>query len=220
MRHHPIFYHPPRSFLDSNVGLLLGLHAGDGWISDEWGLAICRSDQIMIRMAVVLVRDVLGVEPFLSQKSDWSVSVRSGQPQVKAFFRAYGFPQGKKARLAAVPREVLETVDSEIVSAFLRGLFSADGCFSYRRRQASCVLSVSSVTLRDGFIKLATKLGFEFRAYSYSHASGHNKVPLNLAYLGKRNEVLRWMGEVGSLKDSHNRKFREWKMFMSNLNPF
>jgi hypothetical protein len=211
MRHHPIFYHLPRDSLNPEVGLLLGLHAGDGWVSDEWGLAICRSDRAMIRRVIALVREVLGVEPFVSQKSDWSVSVRSGQPQVKTFFMGYGFPKGKKARTVAVPRKVLKTNDVEIVKSFLRGLFSADGCFSYRGKQASCVLSVSSVSLRDGFISLAAKLGFVFRAYSYSHSSGHNKVPLNVAYLGRRTEVMRWMTEVGSLKDSHEAKFRKWQ---------
>jgi len=210
MRHRPIFYHPPRTALDPEVGLLLGLHAGDGWISDEWGLAICRSDRGLIRRILLLVRGVLGVEPFISQKSDWSVSIRSGQPQVKAFFMAYGFPKGKKAHVVGVPVEVLETKSVEVVRSFLRGLFSADGCFSFRGRNASCVLSVSSIALRDGFISLARRLGFDFRAYSYSHSSGHNKVPLNLACIGKRAEVLRWMLEVGSLRDSHRSRFRKW----------
>lgn len=211
MRHHPIFYHTPRNYLDPEVGLLLGLHAGDGWISDEWGLAVDRSDREMTGQVFLLVREVLGVEPFLSQKSDHSISIRSGQPQVKEFFVAYGFAKGKKARTVAVPREVLETTDIEVVKSFLRGLFSADGCFSFRGRQASCVLSVSSPNLRDGFIRLAARLGFDFHAYSCVHSGGHNKVPLNLAYLGRRAEVLRWMLEVGSLKDSHKKKFLKWR---------
>lgn len=211
MRHHPIFYHSPRNCLDPEVGLLLGLHAGDGWVSDEWGLALHRSDREMISRVLLLIRGVLGVEPFLSKKSDRSVSIRSGQPQVKAFFMAYGFPKGKKARIVAVPREVLETTDIEVVKSFLRGLFSADGCFSFRGRQASCVLSVSSIALRDGFIRLAARLGFDFHAYSYTHSGGYNKVPLNLACLGRRTEVFRWMLEVGSLKDSHKKKFRKWR---------
>ena len=220
MRHRPIFYHPPRVSLDSDVGLLLGLHAGDGWISDEWGLAICRSDRRMIHQIVVLVRNVLGVEPFLSHKTDWSVSIRSGQPQVKAFFRNYGFPEGKKAHVVSVPHDVMETDSTDVVRAFLQGLFSADGCFWYRGRSGACALSVSSLELRDGFVKLATRLGFDFHTYSYIHGAGHNKVPLNVACLGKRDQVLRWMTEVGSLKDSHVKKFREWRSRLPNPNPF
>lgn len=212
MRHHPILYHLPRSQLDSDVGILLGLHDGDGWVSDEWGLALSRDDKTMLREVVNLSRNVLGVEPFISKKADYSVSIRSGQPQVKAFFVNYGFPQGRKARIVEVPRAILQTENLEIVKSFLKGLFSADGCFSYRRRQASCVLSVSSLNLRDGFIRLSAKVGFDFHAYSYSHRYGHNKVPLNVAYLGSRPEVLRWMTQVGSIKDTHIVKFREWKM--------
>ena len=219
MRRHPIFYHPPRNYLDSEVGLLLGLHAGDGWVSDEWGLAICRNDTAMIHEIVILARGVLGIEPFVSQKSDWSVSIRSGQPQVKAFFMGYGFPKGKKARIVSVPQAMLGTNDI-VVKSFLRGLFSADGCFSYRGRQAKCELSVSSVALRDGFVGLAARLGFDFHAYSYNHKGGHNKVPLNVACLSRKAEVLRWMVEVGSLKDSHKVKFSEWQRLVGQSKPF
>ena len=195
--------------------MLLGLHAGDGWVSDEWGLALARNDRTMLREVVSLCRNVLGVEPFISQKVDYSVSIRSGQPQVKAFFIHYGFPRGKKARIVRVPRAILETEDIGVVRSFLKGLFSADGCFSHRRRQASCVLSVSSLDLRDGFINLSAKIGFNFHAYSYTHTYGHNKVPLNLAYLGRKSEVFRWMTEVGSMKDSHIAKFHEWEKLLS-----
>ena len=211
MRHHPIFYHAPLATLDCEAAELLGLHTGDGWLSKEWGLAINRNDTVMIDRVLKLVRKVLGVEPFVSKKQDQSISVRSGQPQVLQFFKGYGFPSGKKARIVTVPRLILESNDLRVVRAFLRGLFSADGCFSHRRRTGSCTLSVSSLELRDGFVLLASKVGFDFRKYSYSHSKGKNKVPLRIARIGKRADVMRWMTEVGSICDTHNRRFSEWR---------
>ncbi|HEV2226325.1 MAG TPA: LAGLIDADG family homing endonuclease, partial [Nitrososphaerales archaeon] len=215
MRHHPIFYHAPLDTLDCQAAELLGLHAGDGWLSKEWGLAINRNDTAMVGRAVQLVREVLGVEPFISKKPDQSISVRSGQPQVLQFFKGYGFPSGKKARIVTVPRAILESSDLEVVRAFLKGLFSADGCFSHRGRNGSCTLSVSSLGLRDGFALLASKVGFEFRKYSYPHSKGKNKVPLRIAHIGRRADVMRWMTEVGSICDARDRRFLEWRGLIS-----
>lgn len=211
MRHHQIFYAPPRGNLDSQVALLLGLHAGDGWSSQEWGLAISKNDVVMTRDILQLVRDVLGVEPFVSIKGDRSISIRSGQSQVIKFFLGYGFPTGKKARIVSVPLAILGSTDLEITRSFLRGLFSADGCFSYSGPYGSCALTVSSRALRDGFVSLALRLGFVFHCYSYFHRHGRNKVPLNVAAIGRRVEVTRWMEQIGSMSDGHLRRFLEWK---------
>jgi hypothetical protein len=215
MRHHPIFYHAPLDTLDCEVAELLGLHTGDGWLSKEWGLAINGNDTAMIDCVLQLVRKVLGVEPFVSKKHDQSISVRSGQPQVLQFFKGYGFPAGKKARIVTIPRAILESSDLGVVRAFLRGLFSADGCFSHWGRSSYCALSVSSLELRDGFVSLASRVGFDFRKYSYSHSKGKNKVPLRIARIGKRADVMRWMTEVGSICDAHHRRFLEWRGLVS-----
>jgi LAGLIDADG-like domain len=215
MRHHPIFYHAPLATLDRGTAELLGLHTGDGWLSKEWGLAINRNDTVMIDRVLQLVREVLGVEPFVSKKRDQSISIRSGQPQVLQFFKGYGFPSGKKARIVTVPRAILESNDLGVVMAFLRGLFSADGCFSHQGRSGYCALSVSSLELRDGFVSLASKVGFDFRKYSYSHSKGKNKVPLRIARIGRRLDVIRWMTEVGSICDAHNRRFLVWRGLIS-----
>ena len=123
----------------------------------------------------------------------------------------------KKSRTVRTPKAVLESEDMAIVSSFLKGLFSADGCFTHSGKHASCCLSVASVALRDDFVRLSFRLGFRFRSYSYSHSRGKNLVPLNLACIGRRNEVLRWMEVVGSISDGHNRRFSEWKNLIRNV---
>jgi intein/homing endonuclease len=214
-RHSGVFYHDPIPWLDTDVALLLGLHAGDGWLSKEWGIALNRNDVIMAHTVTQLVRDVLGVEPFTSDKTDRSISIRSGQAQVKRFFLNYGFVIGKKARTVEVPAAVLRSSDLDIARSFLNGLFSADGSFYHRGRNGGCSFSVSSPVLRDGFVELASRLGFEFHRYTNIHRSGRNKVPLNVASIGKRLEVFRWMEEVGSICDSHVKRFEDWKSVIS-----
>lgn len=211
MRHRAIFYHEPVAVLNADVAELLGLHAGDGWLSTEWGLALNIADTDMTEHVRGLIRRVLGVEPYVSRKSDKSISVRSGQAQVIQFFREYGFQLGKKSRIVAVPAAVLQSSDPTVIRAFLRGLFSADGCFTHRGRSGSCYFSVASVKLRDGFVTLASKVGIQFRCYSNSNASGKNKVPLRTAHIGKRVDVMRWMDEIGSECDAHAKRFREWR---------
>ncbi|MEM3378369.1 MAG: hypothetical protein QW674_05425 [Candidatus Bathyarchaeia archaeon] len=86
---------------------------------------------------IKLVRNILGVEPIKPVKcpSGKAVMIRSGQSQVIAFFKFYGFPQGRKAGIVSIPKQILESTDVNILKAFLRGLFSTDGCFSF---QANC----------------------------------------------------------------------------------
>jgi len=58
-----ITYRLPRERLDEDVALLLGLHVGDGWLSDKWGIMCEKVEGSMIRWIIRLAREVLGVEP-------------------------------------------------------------------------------------------------------------------------------------------------------------
>ena len=143
MRHsHPIFG-TPRTQLTSEVGLLLGLHDGDGWISDRWGMSLHSTDINMISYVFNLAQRVLAVEPSMIATGS-TVSIRSGKSQVRRFFLHFGFAPGPKAGSVDVPQQILCCNSTEIVATFLRGLFSADGCFSHVKRSARCVLQVSS----------------------------------------------------------------------------
>jgi hypothetical protein len=211
-RHKPVTYHPPESTLTPDVALLLGLHAGDGWVTNhEWGLRFAIVDVRLVNSTKGMIRNVLGVEPVVSLPGDRSVMLRSGQPQVLDFFLSYGFPRGKKARTVTVPQRIRVAESKDLIRSFLRGLFSADGSFSYRGRSASCTLAISSLGLRDGFVELAKDCGFAFHRYTSLHKGGHNKVPLQIASISKRDEVKRWMEQIGSMSDAHRRRYAEWR---------
>jgi hypothetical protein len=215
MRCQRLIYHPPLKVLNEESALVLGLHAGDGWLSDKWGISCGIEDKEMLAKIIDLVRNVLGVEPNRPIKcpSGGAVMIRSGQPQAMTFFQSYGFPQGRKAGVVGIPNQILESKDEVVMKAFLRGLFSTDGCFSFQVNRGPRVeIQVKSKSLRDGFVCLANRLGFTFRTYEYLPPRGKNKSPLQVAYTTRTQQVIRWMEEVGSIKDTHVNRYVKWKM--------
>jgi len=103
-----------------------------------------------------------------------------------------------------VPKQILESNDAAIAKAFLRGLFSTDGCFSFQVDRGPRVeIQVKSERLRDDFVDLVGRLGFSFRSYVFIPPRGKNKAPLQVAYTTQMKQVVRWMEEMGSIKDSH-----------------
>jgi intein/homing endonuclease len=215
MPYQRIIYHVPLTELNSDVALLLGLHAGDGWLSDKWGISCGENDVDMLQKVKDLVKTVLGVEPIKTIKcpAGKAVMVRSGQPQALEFFRSYGYPQGRKSGIVSVPHQILDSNDENIIKAFLRGLFSTDGCFSFQVSRGPRVeIQVKSERLRDEFVFLAGRLGFQLRSYEYFPPRGKNKSPLKVAYTTKSGQVIRWMDEIGSIKDAHLLRYQNWKM--------
>jgi intein/homing endonuclease len=215
MPYQRVIYHAPLEELNEDISLLLGLHAGDGWLSDKWGISCGQDDASMFLKVMELVRNVLGVEPIKPVKcpAGRAVMIRSGQPQALAFFRNYGFPQGRKAGIVGVPKQIFDSKDEGIIKAFLCGLFSTDGCFSFQTNRGPRVeIQVKSKDLRDGFVDLAGRIGFKFRSYEYLPPNGKNKSPLKVAYTTQSKQVIRWMEEVGSIKDAHILRYKKWKM--------
>ncbi len=45
MQYEHIIYHLSLKELNEDVALLLGLHAGDGWLSDKWGISCGQDDK-------------------------------------------------------------------------------------------------------------------------------------------------------------------------------
>jgi len=207
-----ITYHLPRKRLDEDVALLLGLHVGDGWLSDKWGIMCEKVEGSMINWIIRLAREVLGVEPIIGEYKEGEIMIRSGQRQVIEFFLSYGLPQGRKAGRVRIPKQILGSDNPAIIKAFLRGLFSTDGCFSFQNSRGPRVeIQVKSQKLRDDFVYLADRLGFSFRLYEYLPPRGKNKAPLQVAYTTRTSQCVRWMKEVGSIKDSHVQRYRNWK---------
>lgn len=221
MRHKPVTYHNPRKLLDEDIALLLGLHVGDGWLSREWGISCEKNERLMVHRIIVLVREVLGVKPMVGEYKKNEVMIRSGQRQILEFFRDYGLPRGRKSGRVRVPKKILESNNQAIIQAFLRGLFSADGCFSFQEHRSPRIeIQVKSKRLRDQFANLANRLGFSFHTYEYLPPRGKNKAPLRVAYTTQTKQVVRWMEEIGSIKNSHITRYWRWKTNNRNDESF
>jgi len=212
-----ITYHPPKEVLDIEVAELLGLHAGDGYMScGVWGIRCNLQDEDMAQRIIQLARNVLGVEPCVRIREN-TFEIRSGQRQTVRFFRKYGFIEGKKAYVVQVPDQVTHTSDSKIIESFLRGLFSSDGSFSFQKRDYSprIDLMVRSRLLRDQFVELAAKVGFSFNKSNVIRVKEGFTTKSAGAFfnanLTSRKDVLRWMTVVGTLCDTHTKKFELWQ---------
>ncbi|MDH5713051.1 MAG: hypothetical protein OEY83_03835 [Candidatus Bathyarchaeota archaeon] len=74
-----ITYHPPKAIIDEQAAELLGLHAGDGYIScGVWGIRCNLNDESSVQHIIELARNVLGVEPSVRIRKD-TFTIRSGK---------------------------------------------------------------------------------------------------------------------------------------------
>ena len=217
-----ISYKPLKTVLEIEVAELLGLHAGDGYIScGVWGIRCNIQDEKMAHRIVILVRNVLGVEPCVSTRQN-TFEIRSGQKQAVGFFSNYGFAEGKKAYDVRAPSQILHSDNVKVIKAFLRGLFSSDGSFSFRKSDFSCRvdLTLRSKLLRDQFVELSSRIGFSFNLCDairvkkgFTERSAGAFFNANLT---SKKSVLSWMSDVGTLCDSYLKKFKLWQVTQSN----
>jgi len=212
-----IAYHLPKEDLDIEGAELLGLHAGDGYISCEvWGIRCNLQDENMAQRIIHLARNVLGVEPCVRIREN-TFEIRSGQRQTVRFFQKNGFSEGKKAYVVQAPDRITRTNDLKIIEAFLRGLFSSDGSFSFRKKDYSprIDLMARSRLLRDQFVELAAKISFSFNKSDTTRVKKGFTTKSTGAFfnanLTSRNNVFRWMTTVGTLCDAHTEKFKLWQ---------
>jgi len=212
-----ITYHQPKEVLDIDVAELLGLHAGDGYMSrGTWGIRCNLQDGNMAQRIIRLARNVLGVEPCVGMREN-TFEIRSGQKQVILFFRKHGFFEGKKAYVVQVPDQIIRTSDSMIIKAFLKGSFSSDGSFSFQKRDNSprVDLVVRSRLLRNQFVDLALKIGFSFNKSDAVRVEKGFTTKSTGAFfnanLTSRDQVQKWMTIVSTICDSHIKRFKLWQ---------
>jgi hypothetical protein len=212
-----ITYHLPKEVLDMEAAELLGLHAGDGYIScGVWGIRCNIQDENIALHIIHLARDVLGVEPCVRIRES-TYEIRSGQRQVIRFFRKYSFIEGKKAYIVQIPNQITYANDLEIIKGFLRGIFSADGSFSFQKRDYSprIDLMVRSRLLRDQFVELSAKVGFSLNKSDAIRVKKGFTTKSTGAFfnanVSSRDDVQRWMTTIGTFCDAHIEKFKLWQ---------
>ncbi|MEN3310830.1 MAG: ribonucleoside-diphosphate reductase alpha chain, partial [Actinomycetota bacterium] len=112
------------------LGELTGHLIGDGWLTDVQTGWIYGGDDLADGMADShegMLRELIGGIS-RQEMSNGTVQLRAGSESVRAFFRGIGVTSAR-AHDKRVPLSIF-TTPTEVQSAFLRGLFGADGCLS------------------------------------------------------------------------------------------
>ncbi len=122
------------TILDEELAFFIGYLIGDGFVataSDDHrvGVSVAHQSYLMTEMPAMLER-LFGVTVHRQQKAnDRSVTLIMDNRAVKEFLQINGLGKGQ-SRTAQVPRFIRQS-PPEIVGAFLRGLFEADGSLSH-----------------------------------------------------------------------------------------
>ncbi|MCB9452669.1 MAG: hypothetical protein H6672_14620 [Anaerolineaceae bacterium] len=145
--------------LDEELAFFLGYFAGDGFMTTregDWrlGVSVAHSSYLMDAMPELLSRLFAGVNVRMQQKADdASVTMIISNRAVKEFLHMNGFTKNKSHDVH-VPRLIRQS-PPQVVGAFLRGLFEADGGLSH----SYPTLSSSSKHLIDEVGTLLIGLG-------------------------------------------------------------
>ena len=112
------------------LGELTGHLIGDGWLTEVQTGWVYGGDDLADGMADShegMLRELIG-HVSRQEMANGTVQLRAGSEAVRAFFRSLGVSSAR-AHDKRVPAAVF-TAPTEVQSAFLRGLFGADGCVS------------------------------------------------------------------------------------------
>jgi ribonucleoside-diphosphate reductase alpha chain len=152
----------------------VGWLVGDGCIAGKMASTIYggpdEQDEVMPRHRELLGRWNGGVVPTPSVQRNGTMQLRATRRAITRFLEELGVSRAKSHE-KVVPWAV-EQAPQEIVAAFLRGLFDADGCVSDRREYRYVGLGSSSRALLVGVQRLLTTFGVYSRICETRQADG------------------------------------------------
>ncbi|MDQ3986647.1 MAG: hypothetical protein M3280_09140 [Actinomycetota bacterium] len=153
---------------DEELAHYVGWLVGDGCISNDGTVVTVygsEEDQegILPRHLAFVTSLNGGVTPKLSRQENGTVQLRMSFGPISRFFQALGVKKGR-APGKEVPWSIFEAPE-EIVQAFLRGLFDADGCAVELEKAKYAGLGSKSRELLRGVQLLLARLGIESNIY-------------------------------------------------------
>jgi ribonucleoside-diphosphate reductase alpha chain len=172
---------------DEELAHYLGWLVGDGSLSGNLVTTVYGSqedqDEILPRHLELLTRFNGGRAPKPSIQENGTVQLRLSRRPLARFFEALGVKPGRAAT-KEVPWAVFEAPE-DIVKAFLRGLFDADGCAVDLANGTRYVgLGSKSSSLVRGVQLLLASLGMNSRIYDVT-----GKVSRSFTYRRKRDDT-------------------------------
>jgi hypothetical protein len=138
---------------------------------------------------------------------------------------ACGFPFGKKTYTVAIPKQILESRNLDIIYRFLRGVFDTDGTLSFKRRNGSGYRKIHtkrhtlpiikfaccSEKLSDGICKLLIQTGFHF-SFGKRQPKDSPGMVYYISLQGDQNMLI-WLSNIGFKNTMKLNRFFIWKQF-------
>jgi stage V sporulation protein R len=130
-------------YMHKKFATFLGFLTGDGHISEvSREIGFTNGEEYLADMFIDLARELFGLVctkrwDDRSLNGRWRISTHS--KELEELLKSFGIPTGVCARLKKVPDIILQS-PKNVVSAFLRAYFDADGCAA----EKSVILSTSS----------------------------------------------------------------------------
>jgi ribonucleoside-diphosphate reductase alpha chain len=188
---------------------LIGYFMGDGSLHSR-GLRLCvaEGDFDVVERLQLLSKECFGVPAKVTPKRGYA-EVRVDSVRLALWWEACGFAKrapsdghAGKGYVAHIPDAVLHANDREVYSAFLRGLFEADGDTSagyptLKNSSVAMVRDVQSLLLALGF---PTTLAVKDR----TNHSSWGKAPLAVLRLLNASYSAGWLDHVGFMGDRKN----------------
>ncbi|HZA40356.1 MAG TPA: LAGLIDADG family homing endonuclease, partial [Actinomycetota bacterium] len=160
---------------DEELAHYVGWLIGDGCISANNAVVTIYGskedlEEVLPRHLELVTRLNGGVTPKVSVQENGTKQLRLSRGPIARFFEALGVKRGRAAD-KEVPWSIFEAPD-DIVAAFLRGLFDADGCVSDRSMTRYCGLGSKSFALVSGVQMLLAAQGIAARIYDVTGRTG------------------------------------------------
>jgi len=194
----------------ADLAELVGYFMGDGSLHAK-GIRLCvaNTDLDVVAHLSVLAKDLFGIEPVVTQQEGYQ-EVTLQSVRLARWWQAAGFaktlPEGPdhadhsgKGWVPRVPSAILESNDALVYSAFVRGLFEADGTVlegvpSVSTAHASFAAEIRTMLLTQGLATTtrATTSGFgktiyQVRLRNIDHALNYAEL---VGFIGKRKDEL------------------------------
>lgn len=140
-------------------------------------------------------------------------------------FRDIGFSNNKTYNVR-VPKQIIESNDEEIISAFIRGFTDCDGCLSFMKRKEGgysefkrkfhtyprILINVVSKNIIDDISYLLKKLKIEHSKHTYKNKKLNQKDHQVITIRGEIR-LERWKEKIGFNNHAKLTKYLIWKKF-------
>ncbi|GEM_PF-2010332 len=194
----------PNFKISGDVALFLGLLFGDGWMTDrkralvkgDWKIGLVEDDKGVIDIFSELVKNVFNVKVALRFRKTYYEAYFSSRLIYEVLNRTFEFPDGYKFGKLKIPKMINES--KELLTPFLRGLFSTDGKFTiYKNYPRIGLDSATKEFIEEIYIALEN-LGFNPRKYTWKRKEGGKLYGL---YLNGKDQVKLFAQKINFVGD-------------------